>query len=180
VYEKLRAVARQRMMLERGGGAGHTLGATAVVHEAFARLAKGGGGADGGPRWTDQGAFFVAASREIERVLVDHARAKFAVKRGGDPAQTGRVRVPLDVVDLAREADSASTMALHEAIVRLEEEDPQAALVVRLRFFGGLSVPETAVALGISERTVNRDWAFARAFLGAHLGAGADGEGQDG
>jgi RNA polymerase sigma factor (TIGR02999 family) len=111
----------------------------------------------------------MAAAREIERVLVDHARQRFALKRGGDPAQGGHVRVPLDVVDLACDEDGGTAVALNAAILRLEQEDGQAAAVVRLRFFVGLTAPEAALALGISERTVVREWTFARAFLATEL-----------
>jgi len=166
VYDQLRAVARQRMAMERSFGAGHTLQPTAVVHEAFARLARDPQAEN---NWKDQREFFLAAAREMERVLIDHARAKFAQKRGGDPAAGGHIRIPLDVLELARSADGGSALALHEALLRLEEEEPQAAAVVRLRFFAGLSAPEAAKALGISERTVVREWTFARAFLAAEL-----------
>ncbi len=177
VYEQLKAVARQRMALERAGGAGHTLQATALVHEAFARLSRPDGE---GHAWQGRAQFFLAAAREMERVLVDYARARYALKRGGDPASGGRVRVPLDIVELAKQADGAGAMALHEAILRLESEDAQAAAVVRLRFFTGLSAPEVARALGLSERTVVREWTFARAFLGAELEAGGDSTTQEG
>ena len=164
VYEQLKGVARARMSLERARGAGHTLQATAVVHEAFARLSRSDQSA-----WAGRRDFFLAAAREIERVLVDHARHRYAVKRGGDPNQGGYVRVPLDVVDLARDDDGGAAVALNAAILRLEQEDEQAAAVVRLRFFVGLTAPEAALALGISERTVVREWTFARAYLAAEL-----------
>ena len=173
VYDQLRAVARQRMALERGGGggAGHTLQPTAVVHEAYARLAR-----DPAAAWPDQREFFFAAAREMERVLIDHARHKFAQKRGGDPLAGGARRIPLDVVDLARSEDAPAAVALNRAVLRLEKEDPQAAAVVRLRFFAGLSADQTALALGISERTVVREWAFARAFLAAEMETDSDSE----
>lgn len=198
LYDQLRAIARQRMALERARGVGHTLPPTALVHEAFARLVRAdasesatgpAAGQEGGPGpaagghaapggdggWRDQREFFLAASREMERVLVDHARAKFAAKRGGDPrSASGWKRVPMDVLDLAEGAEPAAAVALRDAILRLEEEDPQAAAVVRLRFFAGLSAEQAASALGVSERTVVRDWAYARAFLAAEM-AGRDG-----
>jgi RNA polymerase sigma factor (TIGR02999 family) len=196
VYDQLRTVARRRMALERARGVGHTLPPTALVHEALLRMMPDGGGsplpagpgradrgagpaadvpavADGAGQWRDQREFFLAASREMERVLVDHARAKFAAKRGGDPrSAAGWKRVPMDVVDLAEGADPGPALALRGAILRLEEEDPEAAAVVRLRFFAGLSAEQTALALGVSERTVVRDWAYARAFLAAELERG--------
>lgn len=168
VYEHLRAVARQKLSLERAAGAGHTLQPTAIVHEAFARLAK-----DSSARWQERRQFFLDAAREIEHVLVDHARIKFAKKRGGDPSAGGRVRIPIDVVQLAEPENSASSVALHEAILRLEEEDIQAASVVRLRFYAGLTSAEVALALGVSERTVVREWTYARAYLAQELGDGA-------
>jgi predicted DNA-binding protein (UPF0251 family) len=200
LYDQLRAIARQRMALERARGAGHTLPPTALVHEAFARLVRGDAGESatdpvgheagagpaaaghaapgGGGGWRDQREFFLAASREMERVLVDHARAKFAAKRGGDPrSAAGWKRVPMDVLDLAEGAEPAAAVALRDAILRLEEEDPQAAAVVRLRFFAGLSAEQAALALGVSERTVVRDWAYARAFLAAELAGGDEVEG---
>lgn len=160
VYDQLRAVARQRMTLERAAGNGHTLQATAVVNEAYARLAR-----EGAVDWPGSREFFISAAREIERVLIDHARAKYAQKRGGDPGKGGHARIPIDVVDLAARDPDEAPLALREAILRLEQEDPQAGAVVRLRFFAGLSAYETALTLGISERTVVRDWVYARAFL---------------
>jgi RNA polymerase sigma factor (TIGR02999 family) len=101
----------------------------------------------------------------MRRILVEHARAKGGPRRGG-----GRKKLPLDVVDLAVEADPVQIMALEEAISRLEERDADAARVLRLRFYAGLSVEETAKAVGSSPRTVKRDWAFARAFIIQALG----------
>jgi len=133
----------------------HTLQSTALVHEAYARLV-GNGEVD----WKNRAHFFHAAAEAMRRILIEHARARSGPKRGG-----GRVRIPLDVLDLATQDDPGQILALEEAISRLEQKDAQAARVVRLRFYAGLSVEETAKAIGISERTVKRDWAFARAFL---------------
>jgi RNA polymerase sigma factor (TIGR02999 family) len=139
----------------------HTLQATALVHEAYARLV----GRDGGREvaWAGRAHFFHAAAEAMRRILIDHARARAGAARGG-----GRRRVPLDVADvadLAARDDPEAILALDEAVAGLEKQDPDAAAVVRLRFYAGLSVEETAQALGTSPRTVKRDWAFARAYL---------------
>jgi RNA polymerase sigma factor (TIGR02999 family) len=152
VYAQLRAIAQQRMMGERPG---HTLQATALVHEAYLRVI--------GPHdipWDDRVQFFRGAAVAMRRLLVEHARSRGRVKRGGD-----RRRVVLNVLDLADEQDHDHVLALDGAIERLEKVDSQAAEVVRLRFFAGLSVEQTSQVLGASERTVKRDWAFARAWL---------------
>ncbi|MBX3358170.1 MAG: hypothetical protein KF745_07060 [Phycisphaeraceae bacterium] len=174
VYEQLRAIARQRMALERHAGAGHTLQPTALVHEAFARLSREADHPPGEPAapatWHDHRQFFLAAAREMERVLVDHARIKFAAKRGGDPSQSGGwKRLPVDIIELAQPERGGDVLALRDALLRLEQEDPQAAAVVRLRFFAGLSTEQTALALGVSERTVIREWAYARTWLAAEV-----------
>jgi RNA polymerase sigma factor (TIGR02999 family) len=152
VYQELRKLARSRMTQERSD---HTLQATALVHEAYLRLI---GTPDEG--WDGRGHFFAAAAEGMRRILIEHARAKAGPVRGG-----GRRRLPLDVVDLATHADPTQILALDEAISRLEQKDPDAARVVRLRFYAGLSVEEVASAAGVSVRTVKRDWSFARAFL---------------
>ncbi|MCB9848581.1 MAG: sigma-70 family RNA polymerase sigma factor [Phycisphaeraceae bacterium] len=158
VYDQLRAIAQARMNQER---AGHTLQATALVHEACFRLLG-----DSSPQWEDRGHFFRAAAEAMRRILIDHARMKKSAKRGG-----GGSRVPLSVVDLAVEHDPEQVLELDEALRKLEAEDPSAGEVVQLRFFGGLSVQEVAQVMGISERTVAREWAFARARLFELLGA---------
>lgn len=152
VYEQLRAIAQQRIREER---VGHTLQATALVHEAYLRLV----GSWEAP-WQARGQFYAAAAAAMRRILIDHARRRGSRKRGG-----GKSAVPLNVVDLAREHDPDQIAALDEAVTRLEQEDPRAAEVVKLRFFAGLSVDETAEVLGLSERTVMREWSFARARL---------------
>ncbi len=156
VYDNLRQIARQRMAGER---AGHTLQATALVHEAFLKLIG-----DEDLSWENRGHFYAASAQAMRRILIDHARGRNAEKRGGE-----RKRVPLSVVDLATDTDPAQVLALEEAMDRLERSDPRAASVVRLRFFAGLDVEETASVLGLSERTVMRDWAFARATLFQHM-----------
>lgn len=152
VYDHLRRIAQQRMAGER---AGHTLQATALVHEAFVKLLG-----DEGLTWESRGHFYAAAAQAMRRILIDHARARATLKRGGQ----GK-RVPLSVLDLATETDPEQVIALEEAMTRLEETDSRAASVVRLRFYAGLDVEQTAQALGLSERTVMRDWAYARAAL---------------
>ena len=152
VYDELRIIARGRLHHERQG---HSLQATALVHEAYIRML----GADS-PSWNDRGHFFRAAAEAMRRILIEHARKRTRVKRGGK-----RVRVEISGIDLADELDLDQVLALDDAFQRLEEQDPKAADVVRLRFYAGLSVEETAKATDLSERTVKREWAFARAWL---------------
>ena len=158
VYEQLHAIARARMQEER---AGHTLQATALVHEAWLRLSKRDAGLNGIP----DARFYEAAATAMRRILIEHARSKGRLKRGGD-----RGRTPIDVVDLAAEHDPQEILAVEEAVQRLEAEDPDAARVVNLRFYAGLDVREAARALGVSERTVAREWEYARAWLHRSLG----------
>jgi len=157
VYEELRGIARQRMSRER---AGHTLQATALVHEAYARLLG-----DQDMDWHDRGHFYGAAAEAMRRVLIDHARRVGSQKRGGD-----RMRVTLGAPESPVEMEIDRVMALDEALARLAEEDPRAAEVTRLRFLAGLTVEETARALDLSERSVAREWAFAKARLTDLLG----------
>jgi RNA polymerase sigma factor (TIGR02999 family) len=157
VYEELRKLAHHRMKAER---VDHTLQSTALVHEAYARLV-GNGEVD----WKNRAHFFHAAAEAMRRILIEHARARGGPKRGG-----GRGKVPLDVLDLATQDDPGQVLALEEAISRLEQEDAEAAQVVRLRFYAGLGIDEVAKVLETSPRTVKRDWAFARAFLIRALG----------
>ena len=152
VYGELRALARAHLRNERPD---HTLQATALVHEAYLRLL---GGQD--PPWNDRAHFFRAAAEAMRRILIEHARKRGRIKRGGN-----QVRVRISGVHLGTEQDPDEILALDEAIRRLEEQDPRIADLVRLRFFAGLSVEETAKALEVSERTVKREWSFARAWL---------------
>lgn len=151
VYSVLRGIARQRMGEERRE---HTLQATALVHEAWLRLIG-----DAPVEWRSRGQFFVAAAEAMRRILIDHARKRGAVKRGAG------LRAVSGVLDLASDENSGDAMILDDLILRLEKEDGRAAQVVRLRFFSGLSIEETASVLGISEPTVKRDWNYARAWL---------------
>ena len=159
VYEELRVLARQRLASER---AGHTLQATALVNEAYLRLIDSAGLPF---NFANRAHFFHCAAEAMRRVLVEHARARARLKRDG-----GRRRVPLEalagVADLAAaDADPAEMLAVDDAIRRLETQSPDVASVVRLRFFGGLSPEEAAEVLGVSARTVYRQWNYARAWL---------------
>jgi RNA polymerase sigma factor (TIGR02999 family) len=166
VYRELRRIARARMAGER---ADHTLQATALVHETWLRMV----GAEG-PEWHDRAAFYGSAAVAMRRILVEHARRRARHKRGGEA-----VREPVSVAGLPAPRPDlgcpATFLQLDEEIGRLEREDPRAGEVVRLRFFAGLGVDETAAALGMSRRTVLREWAFARAKLFTALG-GARGD----
>jgi RNA polymerase sigma factor (TIGR02999 family) len=152
VYEHLRGIARQRMAAER---LDHTLQPTALVHEAYLRLV--------GERelpWQNRAHFFAAAAEAMRRILLDHAKARGRVKRGG-----GAERVPLSVGDLVAAEDPAEILSLDEALCRLTECDPGIGDVVRLRFYAGLSIEETARTLEISQATVKRRWEFGRTWL---------------
>lgn len=145
-------MARRALRHERPD---HSLQATELVHEVYLRLTAGAS-----VSWHGRRQFFHAAGEAMRRILIEHARKRGRAKRGG-----GRIRVELSSVDLASEFDLEQVLALDDAFRRLEQEDRQAAEVVRLRFFAGLSVEETAMAMSLSERTVKREWAFARAWL---------------
>lgn len=152
VYEELHAIANRHMRGERHD---HTLGATALVHEVYVRLL--GGEALPLP---NRAGFFHAAAEAMRRILIEHARGRGRLKRGG-----GRRRISLDVVDLTSDEQAGEILAVDEAIRRLEQEDSDSAEVVRMRFFAGLSVDEAASVLNRSPRTVAREWAYARAWL---------------
>lgn len=157
VYDQLRKAAQLGLAGER---AGHTLSATALVHEAYLKLV--------GPRevaWANRGHFYAAAAEAMRRILLDHAKARGREKRGG-VGGSPRPRADFaSVTDLAAAEDSDQIVSFDAALRRLEAESPDAARVVQLRFFAGLSVEQTALALGISDRTVGRLWTFARAWL---------------
>jgi RNA polymerase sigma factor (TIGR02999 family) len=153
VYEQLHRVAREHLRKQR---ANHTLQTTALIHEAYLRFA----GAEG-IRVQDRNHFIALASRMMRQVLVDHARARAAAKRQGG------VRVTLG--EAADAADEVEVLGIDEALTRLSQFDEQQAKVVELRFFGGLSIQETAHALQISESTVKRDWILARTWLSREL-----------
>ncbi len=155
VYEELRRLAAARMARENPG---QTLQATALVHEAYLRLV----GAN--RHWNGRGHFFAAAAEAMRRILVENARRRRAIKRGG-----GVARVDLDDVDPAAPAEDEQVLELNDALERLAREDPQCAELVKLRFFAGLSGQEAAAALGLAERTATRMWAYARAWLHREL-----------
>jgi RNA polymerase sigma factor (TIGR02999 family) len=152
VYEQLRAVARQRMAGERSD---HTLQPTALVHEAFLRIVG-----DRPEGWSGRAQFFAAAAEAMRRILIEHARARDRIKRGG-----GRRAISMDVLELAAAGDSEEILALDEAIRRVGDQDERMGQIVRLRFYAGLSVKDTAEVLDLSERTVKREWSVARAWL---------------
>jgi RNA polymerase sigma factor (TIGR02999 family) len=160
LYEELRALARARLRRERPG---QTLRPTELVHEAYLRLRAADPTA-----WESRGHFFGAAAEAMRRILIERARARGRIKRGGDRSGKGPRRVLLDDLggaDLAGDYDIEEILALDDAIERLGRLDERAANVVRLRFYGGFSTLETAGALGVTDRTVRRDWTFARAWL---------------
>lgn len=156
VYAQLRAAAQTQMNAERKG---HTLSATALVHEAYLRLNK-----DDPTTWLGEAHFYAAAAQAMRRILIDHARARAAARRGPAEARQAALRLT-ELPDPNSEQDCAGFLILDKAISRLESADPQAATVVQLRYFGGLSIEETARAMSISEPSVKRAWVFARAWL---------------
>lgn len=155
IYADLRRIARQCLARERSG---HTLQATALVHEAWLRLF----GTE--QVFANGQEFLAAAANTMRRVLVDHARARGRQKRGSAPR-----RIPLDAVQLATVADATEILAIDEAVQALDQLDPRLAEQTKLRLFAGLDDLEIAAALGISDRTVRRDWLLARAFLHRQL-----------
>ena len=157
VYQELRRLAAQRMANE---AAGHTLQPTALVHEAWLRLAG-----EEHQRWDGRGHFFAAAAESMRRILIERARSKHSLKRGGDFE-----RVNLDDVDVAALADGDTLLLINDALEKLEREDAAAAQVVKLRFFAGLTNQEAGQALGVTDRTAKRYWTFARAWLFRELG----------
>jgi RNA polymerase sigma factor (TIGR02999 family) len=162
VYDEFRALARHYLAQERMN---HTLQPTALVHEAYMKLVD-----QTRVDWQGKSHFFAVAAQAMRRILVDHARSRQREKRGG-----GRARVVLDeAVALSPQKDE-DVLALDEALEKLARLDARQAKVVELRFFGGLSVEEVAEALGVSKRTVEGDWTFARAWLSREL---REGEGE--
>jgi RNA polymerase sigma factor (TIGR02999 family) len=157
VYHELRKIAESQMVRERQG---HTLQATALVHEAYLRLASDG------TAWRDRTHFYATAAEAMRRILIEHARRAATEKRGG-----AAKRVTLGTADACIELPLAQMAELYEAIDRLAVEDPRAAAVTRLRFLSGLSVEETARELATSVRSVHREWRFARAWLFDRLGS---------
>jgi RNA polymerase sigma-70 factor (ECF subfamily) len=168
VYDDLRRQARRAL---RGEGEGQTLQATALVHEAWMRLDR-----QSSMSWESRTQFFAVAAQMMRRILVDRVRERRALKRGGAPVQVTLGAVDRDVdapnAGSSRAAlDPIDLLALDDALARLALFDPQKARLVELRYFAGLSIPEAALALGVSAATVGREWAVARMWLRRELGA---------
>lgn len=157
VYEELRQQAARYLRRERPG---HTMQTTVLINEAYLRLIDAKE-----VRWQGRAHFFAIAANLMRRILVDHARQRNAAKRGGSP-----VRVTLDRIVATAKQSNLEVLAIDEALTKLAAIDLQQAQIVELRFFSGLSVEETAAALGISPRTVKRDWSVARAWLRREIG----------
>src|SRR5580698_4740672 len=157
VYDELRKLAVQKMAQERSG---HTLQATALVHEAWLRLV----GVESPQKWDGRGHFFAAAAEAMRRILVEQARRKKRLKHGGE-----RQRADVGELNLVAAASEDEVLSVHQALDGLAADDAQAAQVVKLHFFAGLTLEEVASALEISSRTAYRDWAFARAWLAKRL-----------
>ena len=159
VYQELRQLAAYRMANE---AAGHTLQPTALVHEAWLRLAG-----ENKEQWAGRAQFFAAAAEAMRRILVDRARRRRALKRGGGVAFEA-----LEESRIAGEFPSDQVLAVHEALALLAAEDPPAAELVKLRYFAGLSTAEAAAAMGLPQRSVERLWTFAKAWLRKAMTAG--------
>jgi RNA polymerase sigma factor (TIGR02999 family) len=157
VYDELRRLAASYLRRERPG---QTLQATALVHDAYLRLLQ-----DSQLSWQNRAHFFGIAARSMRQILIERARARHAAKRGGD-----RVRVTFDPGLIAATQEPIDVEALDDALTRLAALDPELARVVEVRFFGGLSIEETAEAMGISPATVKRRWTLAKAWLARDLG----------
>jgi RNA polymerase sigma factor (TIGR02999 family) len=152
VYEELRRLAAARMAQE---AAGQTLQPTALVHEAWLRLVG-----DGNQMWQNRAHFFGAAAEAMRRILIENARRKSRLKRGGD-----QVRLDLDKLELVATTPDDKVLLIDESLEQLKAEDPEKARVVVMKFFGGLTNQEVAENLGVTERTVERQWAYAKAWL---------------
>jgi RNA polymerase sigma factor (TIGR02999 family) len=164
VYDELRKLAAQKLAQEQPG---QTLEATALVHEAYIRLVD----TERAQRWDSRGHFFAAAAEAIRRILVENARRKQALKRGG-----GRAREALDEIERAAPEAIDDLLALDEALGQLAREDPQAAELVKLRYFSGLTVKQAAELLGVAPRTADFLWTYARAWLLHRLQGGPPGD----
>jgi RNA polymerase sigma factor (TIGR02999 family) len=157
VYDELRKLAAQKLSQEKPG---QTLEATALVHEAYLRLVD----TDRDQHWNSRGHFFAAAAEAMRRILVDQARRKGSLRRGGNLQHHH-----LEDQEIAAPEPSVDLLAVHDALERFHTVDAQAAQIVKLRYFAGLTIPQAAEALGISTSTADRSWAYARAWLHAAL-----------
>ncbi len=157
VYDELHRIALNHW---RSQPSGHMLQPTALVHEAYLKLAGAGSKAP-----NDRAHFLALASMAMRQILVNHAQARLSEKRGG-----GQDNIPLEGIEAAVQQEAKTTLALHDALKQLEAIDPRRSRVVELRYFGGLDVDETAQVLGISAVTVKRDWRAARAWLAMEMG----------
>jgi RNA polymerase sigma factor (TIGR02999 family) len=153
VYDELRKLAAAKLLHEKPG---QTLQPTALVHEAYLRLV----GNEKGQHWDSRGHFFAAAAEAMRRILINRARDKSRHKRGGD-----RRRIDLDKIEIALDTQEDDLIALDESLEALEREDKGAAQLVKLRFFAGLTLKQTAESLGMAQRTAERQWTYARAWL---------------
>lgn len=153
IYDQLRSLARQKLRHE---SAGQTLQGTALVHEAYIKLVGG----NNGQQWQGRRHFFAAAAEAMRRILVDNARRKKSLKRGGD-----RERQPLEEVADQPATSQDDVLAISEALEKLAREEPEKAELVKLRYFAGLTLPEIAELLGISRATASRHWTYAKAWL---------------
>ena len=160
VYDELRKLAAQKLAQENPG---QTLQATALVHEAYLRLVD----TDKAQHWDSRGHFFAAAAEAMRRVLIDTARRRKSQRRGGTAE-----RRTLEGLEAAAPASDDELLAVNDALERLQQLDPPKAELVKLRYFGGLTIPEAAQALGISVTTANRYWTYARAWLHEELAGG--------
>ncbi len=152
VYDELRRIARRHLFRERPD---HTLQSAALVNEAYLRLVR-----QDAPQWQDRAHFLAVAAQLMRHILVDHARARLTGKRGG-----GAPRLSLDAELIPAQKQEIDLVALDDALAKLATLDAQQSRLIELRFFGGLSIEETAVVLGVSPATVKREWATARAWL---------------
>ncbi len=157
VYDELKALARKRVAQEKTG---HSLNATALVHEAYVRLV----GSDGGQSWQNRGHFFASAAEAMRRILVESARRKSRVKHGGELQ-----RIELTNLDVEMRVQPEMVLAIDEALERFAQEDAVSAQLVKLRYFAGLSVEEAGHALSLSRADAYRHWKFARAWLQCEL-----------
>jgi RNA polymerase sigma factor (TIGR02999 family) len=153
VYDELRKLAAQKLAQEKPG---QTLQATALVHEAYLRLVD----VEKAQHWNSRGHFFAAAAEAMRQILVQNARRKSRVKHGG-----GRTRIDMDDLEIAAPERSEDMLALDEALTQLAAADPQAAELVKLRYFAGCTIPQAAEVLGVSPRTADFLWAYARTWL---------------